>query len=343
MRPFSDETRDEDGGLVETPVPTPLITRVPAGTFTINAATTNLSQTGLFRDLPNLLPADGVIPYDVIVPLFSDDARKRRWIVVPSTAQITFSPNQPWTFPAGTMLVKHFEIQTAANTFRKLETRLLVRNATGWNVYMFIWNAAETDATLSTATSTTQVSYFDTVTGLSQTRTWTFPGAQCLRCHVNQSGVILGVNTIQLNRTFNLGGTSENQLTFLNRERFFTNDIGSSALLPAYPALSDAAAPLEQKAKAYLGVNCAHCHQPGGPNAFIDFRYSTPLAAMNIVNVVGNAGIPRLVPGSKENSLIWNRIRTETAGAQTGRMPPVGRSVAHDEAVDLIGAWIDAQ
>ncbi|MEQ1876333.1 MAG: hypothetical protein ABL958_06790 [Bdellovibrionia bacterium] len=333
---------EQNEGEEQTP-PTPAPrARVPLGTFTVDATTTTLSQTGLFRDLPNLLPAEGVIEYDVNVALFSDDASKRRFMAVPSNAQITYSANASWTFPTGTILIKHFDLQDSATTKRKLETRLMVRGAAAWTFYLFIWNAAQTDATISTATTTAPATYFDAGTGLSASRTWTFPAQQCNRCHIANSGFVLGVNTLQINRGFGAAVGAENQLVKLNRENFFNSDISLLGAQASYPKLDDVAQPLELRAKAYLGVNCSHCHQPGGPNAFIDFRFITPLANMNIVNVTGNAGIPRLVPSSKENSLMWNRILTAVPGGGTGRMPPVGRSVTHDLAVGLIGSWIDS-
>ena len=41
----------------------------------------NLSEYGFFKGpLANLAPADGVIPYDIQTPLFSDYTKKRRFL-----------------------------------------------------------------------------------------------------------------------------------------------------------------------------------------------------------------------------------------------------------------------
>src|SRR5262249_26012441 len=69
-----------------------------------------LSQTGLFATLSDLTPRPGVIPYDVCSPLWSDGARKRRWVVLPGGERIGYSPKSEWSFPRGTILVKHFEL-----------------------------------------------------------------------------------------------------------------------------------------------------------------------------------------------------------------------------------------
>ena len=42
-----------------------------------------LSQTGLFKDVARLIPAEDLLPYDVNVPFWSDGATKRRWIKLP--------------------------------------------------------------------------------------------------------------------------------------------------------------------------------------------------------------------------------------------------------------------
>src|SRR4051794_41256274 len=42
-----------------------------------------LSQTGAFEDTRALTPSPALIPYDVIVPFWSDGAEKKRWIALP--------------------------------------------------------------------------------------------------------------------------------------------------------------------------------------------------------------------------------------------------------------------
>ncbi len=101
------------------------------------AAPARLSQTHAFKDTPNLTPADGLIPYDLNIPFWSDGATKSRWASIPnepSSAKIRFSATDPWAFPAGTVFVKHFELATndsRPNETRRLETRLLICDNTG--------------------------------------------------------------------------------------------------------------------------------------------------------------------------------------------------------------------
>jgi hypothetical protein len=84
-----------------------------------------LLATGAFANLSSLTPISGLIPYDVNSPLWTDGALKRRWIAVPNDGshnsageRIGFSATEPWDYPVGTVLVKHFELQTNVNNSR---------------------------------------------------------------------------------------------------------------------------------------------------------------------------------------------------------------------------------
>ena len=43
-----------------------------------------LSQTGVFSNTPNMIPANGLIPYQPNTPLWSDGAQKIRYMAVPN-------------------------------------------------------------------------------------------------------------------------------------------------------------------------------------------------------------------------------------------------------------------
>jgi len=73
----------------------------------------HLSDTGAFRDLAHLNPAEALIPYNINVSFWSDGAHKARWVSVPNESssageKIAFSPTGEWKFPKGTVFVKHF-------------------------------------------------------------------------------------------------------------------------------------------------------------------------------------------------------------------------------------------
>src|ERR1700761_3466475 len=113
---------------------------------------TLLSQTGVFKDTRNLVPSDGLIPYELALAFWSDGADKLRWISVPKDTKIGFAPTGEWTFPAGTVFIKTFELPVDAThpgVQRRLETRLLVRDSNG-GVYgvVYKWRADNSDAEL---------------------------------------------------------------------------------------------------------------------------------------------------------------------------------------------------
>ena len=113
----------------------------------------------------------------------------------------------------------------------------------------------------------------------------------CLACHTEAAGFTLGLNTPQLNRDFDYSGTVDNQLRSWNNIAMFTNDIGSAISYSSYPALSDSAVSIEQRARTYLDVNCAQCHQPAGTTPVdIDLRLSVSNAQMNAIGQSPQAG-----------------------------------------------------
>jgi hypothetical protein len=115
--------------------------------------------------------------------------------------------------------------------------------------------------------------------------------------------------------------------------------------LPAYAAPTDLGAPLEARARSYLDVNCAYCHQPGGlGRAQFDLRITTPLASSGIVNgpvvaTYGIAGAKAIVPGDESRSMIHYRA---AATQGVAKMPPLGRNTADAAGLSTLGQWIDS-
>jgi len=304
-----------------------------------------LTATGLFTNVPALTPKAGLIEYDLNSPLWSDGAEKRRWIALPGTDRIGFAATAAWSFPEGTVLVKHFELETTDGPVR-LETRVLVNEETGWHGYTYRWNAAQTEANLLAGAETGVYEVSDAnAPGGVRSQTWNFPSrTDCLNCHTSAAGRILGVRTRQLNRDFDYTAATDNQLRSWNNIDLFTTDIGAHDQYDALPDPQDTTAPLAARARAYLDSNCAICHRPGGPPPTpIDLRYGIALGSMGIVDETpdhGNLGLvdPRIIAtGSKERSVLWERLRR----LDSNRMPPLASVVVDEMAVDLIGEWID--
>jgi uncharacterized repeat protein (TIGR03806 family) len=306
-----------------------------------------LSATGIFRDAASLRAADGVLEYGVASELWSDGARKRRWIVLPRSARIAFRSDEPWDFPAGTALVKHFEIDTTIGdprTRRRLETRVLLREESGWAGYTYRWNAQQTDADLLGAGAEETLTITDPVLGPRAQR-WVYPGrGDCMVCHTQAAGFVLGAGTRQLNHDERIAGAVQSQLDYWNSIGAFAAPIGSAAGHPSLPDPHGTAA-LAERARSYLDANCAICHRPGGPTPTdIDLRFATPIDDARLLNVRpsgGDLGLIdafRIKPGVKESSVLWERLRR----LDGTRMPPLASHVVDERALALIGEWIDA-
>jgi uncharacterized repeat protein (TIGR03806 family) len=328
--------------------------REPASTVKMppipEAAPPLLSQTGVFASLADLRPNRGIMPYDVNVPLWSDGAAKRRWIALPPGSRIDFAATGEWTFPAGTVLIKHFELatdETNPRATRRLETRLLVVDGTG-NGYgvTYKWRPDHRDADLLADGQSEPVA-IKTVAG-SRVQTWYYPGrADCLACHTSSARFVLGVKTRQLNGAFTYPGTGvrDNQLRTWNYLGMFRTPIdeGRLAHFSRLVPLHDTAATAEQRARSYLDANCAHCHRPGHPlRAAFDARFDTPMAGQGLVGpptVSDSLGVsePRLIaPGDVGRSMLYQRLRR----SDNYQMPPLARNVRDEAALAVFAEWV---
>ncbi|MEQ1877907.1 MAG: PQQ-dependent sugar dehydrogenase [Bdellovibrionia bacterium] len=304
-----------------------------------------LSETRLFTDVAALRANPGLIEYDVNVALWSDGAAKRRWIAVPDGQTIHFDPSGAWTFPKGTVLVKHFELETAPGVFRRLETRVLVHQRDGWYGYTYRWNALQTDADLLSTGAFEDITITE-ASGGTRTQRWNYPSrTDCLRCHTQASERVLGVRTMQINRDLDMPGGRDNQIRAWDHVGLFDARTADPASLEKLPRVDDMSATIESRSRAYLATNCAHCHQPGGPTSVnMDLRFATPTASANLIDVApaaGNLGLSnpaRIRRGAKGSSVLWERMRR----TDSTRMPPLASSRVDQSAVDVIGAWIDS-
>jgi len=306
-----------------------------------------LSQTGAFQNVATLSVAPGLIPYDLIVPFWSDGAVKTRWVSIPSEG-VRFSSTGEWHFPKGTVFVKNFDLPLDAadpTRRRRLETRLLVLDADG-GAYgvLYKWRADGTDADLLPGSLTEQIGT-RTSDGSTNVQTWYYPSRKdCLTCHTQNAGRVLGVKTRQLNRDFRYpSGFTENELSAWSRLKLFRNSSAdlNPAKLPKLAATDDTSRSLEARARSYLDANCAHCHRPGGTVAYFDARYDTPAADQKIVGgaVLLDEGVdhPRVVaPNDIWRSIAY--IRINTIGDL--RMPPLARETIDHNGVALVRSWI---
>ncbi|HVT81085.1 MAG TPA: PQQ-dependent sugar dehydrogenase, partial [Phycisphaerae bacterium] len=293
-----------------------------------NPPPSQLSQVGAFKDLKTLEPADGVVPFEPNVTFWSDYAIKQRWFTIPQgSATIGFNATGNWTFPAGTVWVKHFEMEMTRgdkSTRRRLETRFIVNGPSGMYGITYKWRPDGSDADL-----VPEAGMDETLTikdgNATKLQTWHYPSqSECMSCHTSVAGGALGFNTFQLNGN---GAGKENQIAMLQRIGYFSPETAppTPSTLPAYAKADDAKAPLEWRVRSYLGANCVQCHQPGGiVQGLWDARPTTPLANAGIINgeLISDKGDKTgkvIVPGDVAHSALFKRVEGKTEP----RMPQI--------------------
>ena len=296
--------------------------------------------------LGDLTPTAGILPYDVNAPLWSDGARKRRWLALPKDTRIGFSERGAWTFPPGTVFVKHFELSGRGRPkpARRLETRLLVR-PTRLGLRRQLPLAARrprrraADPTASTGGHRS---------GRPQNSIWSYPTRNdCFVCHTANSGFVLGVSTRQLNRPpADPAAQPENVLQTWNRQGLFQPALRDEEFkrFEKLVAVTDATATPEQRVRSYLDANCAQCHRPGGTRAEFDARFDTPLGHQRLVNrplVSSDLGIPGaklVVLGDPDRSMLYLRMQAAT---RCLRHAAVGQAMPRTwQAVAAMATWI---
>jgi uncharacterized repeat protein (TIGR03806 family) len=271
-----------------------------------------------------------LVPYEVAQGFWSDEAYKSRWLAIPDGETIGFDGDGHWTFPIGTVLAKEFIVNGA-----RVETRLMMRHDDGnWSGYAYVWDETESDATL----------LFSGLAVDAGGQTWSIPdNSECSLCHNPTVGGAVGPEHRQMDTLahYPSTGRTANQIDTLTHIGML--DALDPATIDPFPAFDDATATLEERARAYLHINCAFCHQPGGPTrAELDFRYDTPLADMEACGLgpihgdLGVAGAQLIAPGDPARSVVALRMDVRDAN----QMPPVGSNLVDVDGVQLVRDWI---
>jgi uncharacterized repeat protein (TIGR03806 family) len=314
-----------------------------------------LSSYGLFLGNGSTQqPAAGVIPYDINTPLFSDYTEKLRFIKLPPDGKIGYDETKVLDFPVGTVIAKTFayphNMRDPSAGRRLMETRILAHRPDGWVGLPYIWNEEQTEAMLDVAGDTVDVSWQHT-DGTQQTNHYLIPNAnQCKGCHEADGNDKpmrpLGPTARQLNREFAYHEGTENQLACWSRLGLFSQTV-DVAQAPRISIWNDeATGTVDQRARAWLEINCAHCHNPNGPakNSGLDLQFAqdapakfgvfkSPVAAGR-----GTGGrLYDIVPGKPDESILLYRIASDQPQVM---MPELGKRLVHSEGVELIRQWI---
>ena len=314
-----------------------------------------------------------VTPYDLTTPLFTDYAQKLRTIWMPPGAAADYKPgDDALSFPVGTVITKTFFYQTGRGgrvmqqadqalihdgeglklkAVRMIETRLLIHRPEGWTALTYLWNEAQTEAVLHRVGAVVPLKLART-DGADQAFSYIVPNVtQCSACHATNvaTRVIqpIGPKPRLLNRDFAYSNGSENQLTRLTKTGYLRG-LADPKEAPADVSWTDNSAPLEARARAYLDVNCGHCHNPEGPadTSGLYLNAATPVSGPSGICKLPVAAGPGtgnlrfdIVPGDAGASIIPYRMGSTNPAVM---MPEIGRSTVHAEGAALIRFWIDS-
>jgi uncharacterized repeat protein (TIGR03806 family) len=313
-----------------------------------------LSQYSFFKGtIKQLLPNDRVIPYDLSSPLFSDYAHKARFVYVPEGKTVEYQEKEVLQLPVGSCLIKNFyypaDFRKPEGDRRIMETRLLVHRESGWEAVEYIWNDEQTDAKLDVAGDIKKVSWIHN-DGSKKEIDYIIPNKnQCKGCHwINNAMTPIGPKVRNLNKEYAYADGKANQLTKWSSLGIMKGlpDINSCPKMVNY---YDTTASLDDRARAYLDINCGHCHNPGGPaytsGLYLNYENKdkehlgfckTPVSAGRGTGDL----LVDIKPGDPAHSIMIYRMASNDAGV---KMPEVGRSTVHQEGLDLITRWVAAQ
>lgn len=295
-----------------------------------------LSQFGFFDGGPDR-PSPALLPYALRTPLFTDYAEKQRFLYLPKGASFRVGNDGRLQFPQGSALIKSFGYHDASGRLRIIETRLLLHRAEGWVALPYVWKEDGSDAELRVGGARKPVQ-FVRPDGKTASISYAVPNKnQCKQCHSSKDR-IMPLGPVWSNLLF-LNGSA--QAAFVAR---------GAAPLPV--AASEAkwddprSGALDERALAYLRVNCGHCHKPSGSASnsglfFDDHERTAASLGIGKRPVAAGRGSGNLDfvidPGHPERSILIYRMKSTDPGIA---MPEVGRASVHDEGVALLEQWI---
>lgn len=311
-----------------------------------------LSAYGFFKGkLAELKPVKGVIPYDLNTPLFSDYASKARFIKIPEGLSVSYNDKEVFDFPVGTVLIKNFFYHKDARKPQKgrriMETRLLIHEKDGWVALPYIWNDDQTEASLDVAGDTKKVSWRNQK-GKRRKIEYIIPNMnQCKGCHERGKKMVpIGPSARQLNGDFEYQNGKMNQLLYWQKQGIL-KDLPQIAKVPKLPVWNDpATGSLDARARAWLDINCGHCHRPDGPAntsglfLYIHEKNKTALGINKAPIAAGRAAGSLhfdIVPGKPHKSIMVYRMESTDPGIM---MPEIARQLVHKEGLALVKAWI---
>jgi hypothetical protein len=287
-----------------------------------------LSETGVYRDLPALRPSRAAWEYEPGYPLWSDGGLKQRLLVLPEGEHVDASDPEAYEFPLGTLIFKTFSFRTPQSPDAEVpvETRLLRATEGGWELAAYGWNDQASDAELLELRRTEKRTVL--ADDGSEVEHSIPVQMECQLCHESSASPVLGINELQLAKS----GDLEQLLPQLDPA-------------PAEPPASlPEQGPLTSQVLGYLVGNCVNCHN-GSNGAASSFDLRPEVALQNLIDqpTMSSASADgiRIVPGSPQESVLFAAV-AGSSDIETKDMPPVGVALRDAAAIELLRDWITA-
>jgi len=303
--------------------------------------------------LKNLKPAFGVLPYKPVTELFSDYALKKRFVWMPNGTKANYvNDYSVLNLPVGAVLIKVFYYNNVqpSNGTKIIETRLMIKKESGWIFAEYIWNNEQTEALLTTQSTTRQISWSD-INSVIHTIDYRTPEVdfECLRCHARFNNEViepLGIKPQNINYAINYSDGPKNQLDKLIEFGYLENNLPQNIISTV--DFEDTSKSLNLRVRSYFDINCTHCHIDGGESTMHNLRFAfnettNPMkmgVGAHAAHYLEGYNNVTVTPGNINKSILHYRMYTEDDLLYI--MPPLGRTKRHEEAVQLIESWINS-
>ena len=310
-----------------------------------------LAAYRLFADAAGRQPnGPRVVPYDLATPLFSDYAVKRRYLFLPPGTKVAWRDAGALDFPVGATLIKTFaypaDFRRPDQGLRFIETRLLIHRKVGWVPLTYVWNQDQTQAVLKRAGTRVPVAFVDAAAQPRQIDYQVPNTNQCKQCHaLGGETTPIGPKARNLNIDVAFGQGRGNQLALWSGLGLLSG-APDPAAAPRLPRWDDPSQAVADRARAYLDVNCGHCHNPAGmasnSGLYLTWEEADPAALgvgkRPVAAGRGSGGLEVSIdPGHPDRSILAWRMASVEPGVM---MPQIGRTVVHEEGLALVRAYI---
>lgn len=304
-----------------------------------------LSETGLFKKSPPDQPETGVRAYQINAKMWADGAKTVRYFAVlpGETAEVRVgeAKHKSWRFPNGSAFAK--TIFHDSPTRKNIETQVIHKDGGEWQFLTYAWREDQSDADLVPAEGSTQPYSIG-----EQTLSYRFASrAECTACHTQRTFFAAAMSTEQLNRPVGYASTAVNQLeAFAKMPLYRNNQLPQQEKFPALTDPHDHNADLDDRARSYLHINCAHCHRESGLGGRAQFQLlhwltleeTGAVDARPLIGLPGKENVRVIAPGDPDRSEIVRRM--EIRGPN--QMPLIGSHQVDKAGVALIREWISS-